>query len=95
MAGRELIVDDEYCREIGNYFLKQGELLNKNISLYINILRKIKNNAITKGTTANALAEYIAQAEKLNAQIQQVSETAKREADAFSAQIDEVDQFWF
>ena len=38
MASNELIIDDDYCNAMGEYFVKQGEEIDKLIMDYINIL---------------------------------------------------------
>lgn len=95
MASNELIVDDDYCRKMGNYFEKQGEQLDNYISTYISILENIENDAIMSGDTSNALSAYINQAKKMNKQIDSISKTAKAYAEKFISKIDEADEFLF
>lgn len=95
MASNELIVDDEYCKKMGDYFLKQGQQLDTFISQYISILKSVKQNAVKQGETADALAAYIKQAEKMNKQIGSISKSAQTYANSFVNQIDQADQFLF
>lgn len=95
MASNELVVDDEYCKKMGDYFLKQGHQLDIFVSQYISILKGVKQNGIKKGDTADALGAYIKQAEKMNKQIGTISKSAQTYANRFVNQIDQADQFLF
>lgn len=95
MATNELIVDDDYLKSMGTYFVKQGEQLDKLISEYISVLKEVKSKAIVSGDVANALNAYITYAEKLNKQIGNVSTSAKKQIDNFVAKIDAADQYLF
>lgn len=95
MATNELIVDDDYLKSMGTYFVKQGEQLDKLISEYISVLKEVKSKAIVSGDVATALNAYITYAEKLNKQIGNISTSAKKQIDNFVAKIDAADQYLF
>lgn len=95
MANKQLIIDDDYCRALGDFFVKQGEHMDGVIAEYVSILQEIKNSAITSGDVSNALGEYISYAQKLNDQIGNISITAKTHIDKFLTSVDDADQYLF
>ncbi len=95
MADKQLIIDDDYCNQMSEYFIKQEEHLDSVISQYITILQEIKNTAITSGDVSDALSEYIGYAQKLNNQIGNVSTITKTHISNFLKKVDEVDKYLF
>ena len=92
MASTELIVDDEYCRNMGNYFLTQGEQLDKCISDYLRIMNKVKDSAIVSGEASKALAVYISKVTQLKGKIKEISSTARNTAETFVTKVDAEDK---
>ncbi len=95
MASNELIIDDEYCKAMGEYFVKQGEELDKLIVEYIKILQEVKSKAITSGDVSKALSTYIGYVQKLNKKISSISTSTKTQIDNFLARVDAEDQYLF
>lgn len=95
MANKELIVDDEYCKKMGEYFKSQGEQIDKCISEYLSIMNNIKNAAIVRGDTNSALATYISKTSQLKGQILSLSSSAKTMTETFVRNIDVEDQYLF
>lgn len=95
MASNKLIVDDDYCKSMANYCVKQGEQLEKILSDYISILETVRSKAIISGETAKALSAYIANAKKLKGQFKSISESAKTQINNFVISVDEADQYLF
>lgn len=95
MASKEIIIDDDYCRSMGQYFIKQGENMEKLISDYISILQTIKEKAITSGDVSKALETYITYAKKLKGQFSNISTISNTHVENFLKRIDEADQYLF
>lgn len=95
MVNKELIVDDDYCKTIGKYFVSRGAHLEVVISEYIQILESIKQDAIISGDVANALQVYIEYSKKMQNKIRNISNSAKNQTDALISKIDEADQYLF
>lgn len=95
MASNQLIIDDDYCRAMGDYFTKQGEHMDKVIAEYVSILQDIKKNAITSGDVSDALGTYISYAQKLNKQVGNISTVAKSHIENFLTRVDDADQYLF
>lgn len=95
MARNELVIEDNYCQSMGNYFEKQGEQLDALIAEYISILREVRDNALISGDTAKALGAYIEYTEKLDKQVGKISQVAKKQVDNFLAEVDSADQYLF
>lgn len=95
MASNQLIIDDDYCRAMSDYFIKQGEHMDTVIAEYVLILQDIKKNAIISGDVSNALEMYISYAQKLNKQIGNISTVAKSHIEYFLIRVDDADQYLF
>lgn len=95
MANSELIVDDDYCKDMGAYFWSQGEQLDKCITNYLNIMKKVQSSALVSGETSKALAAYISKASQLKGQIKTLSSTAKSSVENFVTRVDAEDKFLF
>ena len=88
-----MIIDDEYCKKIGNYIAKQGEQIDKIIVSYISILENVRENAVKEGLTAEALSRYISQASRLKTSITLTSLSAKKQVQNFVTKINQIDKF--
>lgn len=95
MASRELIIDDDYCRSMGTYFVQQGKQMDELTREYISILNEVKEKAIISGEVSDALSVYISYVEKLNDQIGKLSDSIKMQINQFLARVDSEDQYLF
>lgn len=95
MASNELIIDDDYCRAMGYYFMKQGAELDQLIGDYISILQDVKNKGITSGEVSNALSSYINYVKKLHKKVGNISASAKSQIDNFLTRVDAEDKYLF
>lgn len=95
MAGSELVIDEEFCKNMGKYFESRGNHLDASIQEYIQILENIKNNSITSGEVSEALESYVQYSRKMQNKIKPISESAKRQIDKFLQDVDAADQYVF
>ena len=95
MAGKELQVDDDYCKAMGNYYEKEGQEIESFLTEYVSILERIKKNAIKKGEVSNTLSTYITYAKKLRGQVTAISKDAKNQTGKYIDAIDEADKYLF
>ncbi|TGY39943.1 hypothetical protein E5347_16215 [Clostridium sartagoforme] len=95
MAESSLKIDDDYCKEVAEYFSKQGGYLDEYVKQYITILQGIKKDAIKGGDVAKALDAYIQYAKKLENQIGNISANAQQQAKNFIKAVDDADQYLF
>lgn len=95
MAGTSLQIDDDYCKKMGKYFIKEGKLLETYISEYIDSLERIQRDAIMKGDVADSLTSYIQYAKKLEGKISEISELSKNQTNNFVKAVDKADQYLF
>lgn len=95
MASNELIIDDDYCKAMGTYFVKQGEEIDKLVLDYISILNEVKNRAIISGDVSKALGTYITYVKKLNKQIGNISNSIEKQIGNFLIQVDAEDEYLF
>lgn len=95
MASDELIIDDDYCRTMGSYFIKHGEELDQLIADYIAIIQEVKNKGIMSGDVSNALSSYIDYVKKLDKKIGNISISARNQIEKFLSRIDTEDRYLF
>ena len=95
MASNELIIDDDYCKAMGEYCQTQGKELDKIIKDYINILQNLKDKAITSGEGSNALNTYISHVRKLEGVLGGLSSPIKGEIIQFLSRVDGEDKYLF
>ena len=95
MAKNDLIIDDDYCKSMGNYFVQQGNQLDLIILQYITILNEIRTSALVSGDVADALSAYITYAENLSRKFSEISTIANNEINNFLTNIDRADKYLF
>lgn len=95
MASSVLVIDEEFCRNMGKYFESRGNRLDASIQEYIQILENIKSNSIMSGEVSEALESYIQYSKKMQNKIKPISESAKRQIDKFLQDVDAADQYIF
>ena len=95
MAKNDLIIDDDYCREMGEYFISQGEDLEQIIAEYIVILDDLKEAGLRSGEVAEALEAYILYVKKIKGNVNSISKALQRQINNFLSQVDEADQYLF
>lgn len=95
MAGTSLKIDDQYVEEMGYFIEKCANDLEDGMESYLQIMNKIKDEALMKGETAEALVAFNEYAEFLRGKIAALGETSKRVCDNFLTEVDEKDQFLF
>lgn len=95
MENNELIVDEEYCEALAQYFNSRGAHLELGIRQYINILEEIQDKAILSGDVSNALLLYIDACRKMQNNIGNISRAAKRQTKQFVEEIADNDKMTF
>lgn len=95
MASKDLIIDDDFCKSMGTYFVKKGEEMDQMISDYISILQDVRNKGIVGGDVATALSSYISYASRLKKQIGNISSDVNSKINSFLARVDDADQYLF
>lgn len=92
----ELIVHDEYIKDVKNFFSTSFLGLSDLMSQYINIMRTVRENGFKSGKTADALETFISQVsmettdENISADV--VSPCVSQYCDNFIDQIDDADK---
>lgn len=95
MASKDLIIDDDFCKAMGTYFVKKGEEMDQMVSDYISTLQDVRNKGIVSGDVATALSSYISYASRLKKQIGIISSDVNKQIDSFLARVDDADQYLF
>lgn len=95
MGYLKVVVDDNYINEMAEYFDRQGKQLQGMIDSYIDAIRKVTENGIVQGDTADRLKSYLAYAEKLKQVVLEVSTEARDLASSYLEEICEQDQYQY
>lgn len=95
MGYLKVIVDDNYINEMAEYYERQGKQLQGMIDSYIDAIRKVTENGIVQGDTADRLKSYLAYAEKLKQVVLEVSTEARDLAGSYLKEICEQDQYQY
>jgi len=95
MAGKELIVDDDFFNYIGSTFVSRGDRADLFIRYYLFVLRSIKSDGLIEGEAANALDMFIECAKVLEDTIGNISGLANRRINNYLAEVDHADRYLF
>lgn len=87
----DLIIEDCFYQEMGEYFKSKGQHLENIGSDYISILRLMKRKGICSGETADALDEYIKLALKIRRCVSILSSSVELEMENYITAIDSID----
>ena len=90
MAGTALKIDDDYVLDMGTTLSDNETELQSGVDKYLEIMKKIREDAIKEGETAQALDTFITYAGELKHGVN-VNKTCQK----FKAEIDENDQYLF
>lgn len=93
MQDTELVIDEEYINGMAEYFEKQGKQLQKMSNDYIRIMRKVVEDGIIKGETAESLRAFLQYAEKLNRVVASTALHIRDSAVNYLGEIDTRDQY--
>lgn len=93
MQDTELVIDEEYINGMAEYFEKQGKQLQKMSNDYIRIMRKVVEDGIIKGETAESLRAFLQYAEKLNRVVASTALQIRDSAVNYLGEIDTRDQY--
>lgn len=95
MASRELIIDDEFCSNMGEYFVRQGEAFEELIRMYQSELSTIREKAIISGDVADALTTYTSYVSRLTNRFKLISVSTRTQVSNFLSAVDEADKYLF
>lgn len=95
MASKELIIDDEYCKQMGSYCVQKGEELDGMVNKYIEALTYARRHAIVGGDVAEALNIYIDYAACLKKEIGLISNDVNKQITDYLSRVDEADKYLF
>ncbi len=93
MQDTELVIDEEYINGMAEYFEKQGKQLQKMSNDYIRIMRKVVEDGIIKGETAESLRAFLQYAEKLNRVVASTALQIRDSTVNYLGEIDTRDQY--
>lgn len=95
MGYLKVIVDDNYINEMAEYFERQGKQLQGMMDSYIDAIRRVTENGIVQGDTADRLKSYLEYAEKLKQVVLEVSTEVRDLAGSYLEEICEQDQYQY
>ncbi len=91
----DLIVDDQYVKDLGSYYKKYAEHIQSAIDEYLRKMRWAQMNAIELGATSNALETFLQYAEKLQDIVLSFGIEIESVCNRFIEEIDEKDQYLY
>ena len=95
MAGTALKIDDDYVLNMGETLSEKEKELQSGLDKYLEIMKKISEDAIKEGETAQALDTFITYAEELKDVISEHAVNVNKTCQKFKDEIDENDQYLF
>ena len=95
MAGTALKIDDDYVLDMGTTLSDNETELQSGVDKYLEIMKKIREDAIKEGETAQALDTCITYAGELKNVITEHGVNVNKTCQKFKAEIDENDQYLF
>lgn len=95
MNTTELIVNDEYCEAMAQYYQRMGNRIETILEDYLSAMNRASAYGIPSGDTADALREFISCAEQLKGDIGEISDLASQYAKNFVSKIDRADRYLY
>jgi len=93
MCMADLIIDDEYIKDIGIYIKDFSSKLEAYLDDYVSILNKIKTDAVISGDISEKLEVFIQYSTTLNGLISGVGTEINDTAGVFIEEVDEKDEY--
>ena len=91
----DIIIDDVYVEEIGNFINRQGERFEAFLSEYITILVRVTMEGVKGGRTKESLLQYVELAQQLKGTVGSVSEMGLSISQSYLEDIDAADNFLY
>lgn len=95
MQDTELIINEEYINGMAEYFEKQGKQLQSMADGYVTAMRKVVEEGIVRGETAETMRAFLQYAEKLNQVIVSTAMKIRNSTVNYLEEIDTQDQYQF
>lgn len=92
---RDIIVDDDYIKNVAKYVNDYGTNFEKCYSDYIKIMKQYSTDGATSGSLSNAVDEYIAVAELLESKVSEITTTFSANLSTFLADFDKADSYLY
>lgn len=91
----QLKVDTDYYYSVAGYCYRTGNQIEDMLTDYIQKMQIVSEKGLVSGETADAFAEFISYAQKLQGIIKDISSDAHSFCNDYLRQIDEADDFLF
>ena len=91
----DLIVDDQYIKDLGNYYKCYAETIQNAIDEYLNIMNSAKTDAVKFGATADALDSFLEYAKELHDIVSYFGLQVESVCNRFIEEVDEKDQYLY
>ncbi len=91
----DLIVDDQYVKDLGSYYKKYAKQMQSAIDEYLSTMNWVAENAIKSGTTYDALNSFLVYAKKLQDIVSSFGIEIESVCNRFIEEIDEKDQYLY
>lgn len=91
----DIVIDDGYVKEIGDFISKQGERFENFIARYTTVLVRVVSEGIKSGRTAESILQYIELVRQLEGVVGSISELGKSLTEKYMEDIDAADDFLY
>ena len=88
----DLIVHDEYINDASDFLKEQENNLSEAIYSYIKTMKKVKDNGIMSGETADALEAFIEQVEMTNIKVNKPEDLANQTENYLTSFVNKIDK---
>lgn len=96
LSGRsEFVVDDQYWKNMASSIKKRCKNIEVTYTNYLNILEKIKTDAVMEGQTHDAIVEFISIGNQLKEQFENVGQYVETTINAYLNDIDKADKYLY
>lgn len=93
--GYDIVIDDDKCRSICNEYQKRADKFEENLAKYLQILGRIKSEAIMEGSVSEKIGALQECAEVLKGESVTLANEAKTLNSSFLSDFDTADNYIF
>lgn len=91
----KVIIEDEYVRNVGMKVREELEKTGKTLSTYITLLEEVRKKGLMKGSTAEALGEFISLAEHLKGTFWDIGGCVGVDCENYIDEVDDADKYLY
>ena len=91
----EVIIEDEYVKNVGTKVRDELEKTGKTLSTYITCLEEVRKKGLMKGSTAEALGDFISLAAHLKGTFWDIGGCVGTDCENYIDEVDDADKYLY